>query len=82
MSDIGETSERMALLQDVLDSLEEAEELRQSLVVDMKTETDPMELEKYRQALKKFDTVIADKKDMIHNLAKGSVRLRGKRLPE
>lgn len=82
MSDIGETPGKMAILQDIMASLQDAEDTRRDLISNMESETDPGELEIYRQALQKFDSIIADKKEMIHDLAKGSVRLKGKRLPE
>lgn len=82
MSDVGEASGKMALLQDIVASLEDAENIRRDLISNMKAETDPGELEIYRQALEKFDSIIADKKEMIHDLAKGPIRLKGKRLPE
>lgn len=82
MSNIGEASGKMALLQDIVASLEDAENIRRDLISNMKAETDPGELEIYRQALEKFDSIIADKKEMIHDLAKGPIRLKGKRLPE
>lgn len=70
MADIGKEAESNYLVRDILTTLGEDEKLRQEMMAAMEAESDPAELDTYKQAVEMITKTIREKQGMIQILSK------------